>query len=218
MLEMKDQMFSIRGKKEVRDTKGNVHFNVANRLISLPAKTEILDAAGAPVCMLVSKVFSLHNTTYLCSGNSTDTKAPLLTAKKVILSLGPVLQVFLQGNVSDNPDITLTGSIIKHDFKITTSNGTLLAEVGRDLFTARDLLLHQQTYFVRILPNVDMALILALVVMADSIFVDQKGSGVHVGVSVGSHHSHRRRANDDDTPPTLSMWAKKTLVFATRSG
>ncbi|CAI7851631.1 unnamed protein product [Closterium sp. NIES-54] len=183
---MTEKMFSIRDKMEIRDTKGNLLFNVADRLLSIPSKTEILDATGAPVCMLVGKVFSLHNTTYLCPGNSTDTNAHLLMAKKVIFTFCPVLQVFLQGNSSDNPDITLSGSFFEHEFKITTSSGILLAEVGRDLFTARDLLCHTQTYYVRILPNVDMALILALVNLADSIFVDQKGSGVHVGVRVGS--------------------------------
>ncbi|CAI5534098.1 unnamed protein product [Closterium sp. Naga37s-1] len=88
--------------------------------------------------MLVGKVFSLHNTTYLCPGNSTDTNAHLLMAKKVIFTFCPVLQVFLQGNNSDQPDITLSGSFFEHEFKVTTSSGILLAEVGRDLFFRKD--------------------------------------------------------------------------------
>ncbi|CAI5512345.1 unnamed protein product, partial [Closterium sp. Naga37s-1] len=86
-------------------------------LFSVPSKVEILDAAGGPVCMLVSKVFTIHNTTYLCPGKSTDTEGHLLRARKLIFTIVPVLEVYLRGNNSDNPDITLSGSILNYDFK-----------------------------------------------------------------------------------------------------
>ncbi|CAI5512347.1 unnamed protein product [Closterium sp. Naga37s-1] len=43
---MTEKMLSIRDKKEIRDTKGNLLFNVADRLLSIPNKTEILDATA----------------------------------------------------------------------------------------------------------------------------------------------------------------------------
>ncbi|GJP32082.1 hypothetical protein CLOM_g16620 [Closterium sp. NIES-68] len=181
VLVMKEKMFSIRDKKEVRDTNGNLHFKVADRLLSIPAKTTIQDATGAPVCMLVSKMLTLHSTTFLCPGNSGATGNYLFKAKKSIFTFCPILKVFLRGNDTKNPDILLSGSFFQHDFRIHTSNGMLLAEVKRDLFTARDLVFDTQTYYVRVMPNADMALVLALVTLADTIFVDNEGSGVDVG-------------------------------------
>ncbi|CAI5534100.1 unnamed protein product [Closterium sp. Naga37s-1] len=110
---MKENFLTITGKKEVRDTNKNLHFTIAN------SKVEILDAAGGPVCMLVSKVFTIRNTTYLCPGNSTDTDGHLLRARKLLFTIAPVLEVFLRGNNSDNPDMILSGSIFNYDFKVS---------------------------------------------------------------------------------------------------
>ncbi|CAI7854393.1 unnamed protein product [Closterium sp. NIES-53] len=178
VLVMKEKMFSLSEAKKVQDTNGNLHFKVANRLLSIPNKTEIQDATGAPVCMLVGKVLTLHNTTYLCPGSSTETEGHLLKARRPYITFRPVIEVFLRGNVTKNPDIYLTGSIFQHNFKIITCNNMLLADVNRDMCTARDLVFGAQTYFVRILPNVDMALVLALVTLADTMYVNRDGSRI----------------------------------------
>ncbi|CAI5988092.1 unnamed protein product [Closterium sp. NIES-64] len=150
VLVMKEKMFSLSEAKKVKDTNGNLHFKVANRLLSIHNKTEIQDARGAPVCMLVGKVLTLHNTTYLCPGSSTETDGHLLRARRPYITFQPVIE-------------------------IVTCNNMLLAEVNRDMCTARDLVFGAQTYFVRILPNVDMALVLALVTLADTMYVNNQG-------------------------------------------
>ncbi|CAI5534103.1 unnamed protein product [Closterium sp. Naga37s-1] len=96
VLVMKEKMFSLSEAKKVKDTNGNLHFKVANRLLSIPNKTEILDATGAPVCMLVGKVLTLHNTTYLCPGSSTETDGHLLRARRPYITFQPVIEVFLR--------------------------------------------------------------------------------------------------------------------------
>ncbi|GJP39178.1 hypothetical protein CLOM_g23568 [Closterium sp. NIES-68] len=90
--------------------------------------------------------------------------------KQVVLSWSPILNVFLKGNTSSSPDIVLKGSFLQYDFNIATSSGRVLAEVSRKLSTKE--FLDTQTYYVRIKPNVDMALVIGLVSMADNIFVN----------------------------------------------
>ncbi|GJP30313.1 hypothetical protein CLOM_g468 [Closterium sp. NIES-68] len=113
VLVMKEKMFSIRDKKDVRDTNGNLHFKVADRLLSIPRKTTIQDAKGAPVCTLAGKMLSLHNTTFLCPGDSGATENHLFKAKKSIFTFCPILKVFLRGNYTKNPDIILSGSFFQ---------------------------------------------------------------------------------------------------------
>ncbi|GJP47775.1 hypothetical protein CLOM_g11263 [Closterium sp. NIES-68] len=100
-------------KKDVRDTNGNLHFKVADRLLSIPRKTTIQDAKGAPVCTLAGKMLSLHNTTFLCPGDSGATENHLFKAKKSIFTFCPILKVFLRGNYTKNPDIILSGSFFQ---------------------------------------------------------------------------------------------------------
>ncbi|GJP48327.1 hypothetical protein CLOM_g7631 [Closterium sp. NIES-68] len=190
VLIMKEKMFSLSGKADIRDSQGNLMFRLQGNAFSVSKQKTFFDPNDKPVCTLTSKVFSLHNTTYLCTGDSTDTNGALLMAKKNILSFTPVLNVFLKGNTSDNPDIVLQGSFIHHQFDISTSKGVKLARVERELFSAQELL-GSQSYAIRIMPNVDMALILGLVTMADDIFVDAKHHhhhhhhhGVRVGVGI----------------------------------
>ncbi|CAI5458224.1 unnamed protein product [Closterium sp. Yama58-4] len=169
VLVMKDKIFSFRDAKEVRDVNNNLQFRIADKLLSIRDRTTIQNAMGESVCTIVSKLLSLRDTVYLCPGNSTNTDNYLLKARKSILSFKPVLKVFLRGNASDSPDIYLSGSILKHNFKITTNSGILLAEVNQNLLDARKYIFDAQTYFIRIMPNVDMALILALVALADAL-------------------------------------------------
>ncbi|CAI5495271.1 unnamed protein product [Closterium sp. Naga37s-1] len=146
----------------------------SRRAFSWRNRKTIFNAQDEPVCSLTSKALSLHDETYLCPGASVDKRDALLTARSKFFSWTPILNIFLKGNSVDNkPDIVLKGDFFQHEFTITSSSGLLLAQVERDIWSVRDFL-STHTYAVRIKPNVDMALILALVAMADTIFVNKE--------------------------------------------
>ncbi|GJP39179.1 hypothetical protein CLOM_g7630 [Closterium sp. NIES-68] len=173
VLILKEKMFSLREKAEIHDSQGNLIFKTEESALSLRDRKTIFNSKDEPVCTIISKVFSLHNTTYLCSGTSTDVNEALLTARSKFFSFAPILNIFLKGNTSDNPDIVLKGSIAQHQFDIATSKGVILAQVQRDIWSAKEFLA-TQSYSVRIKPHADVALIMGLVAMADEIFVNEE--------------------------------------------
>ncbi|CAI7892613.1 unnamed protein product, partial [Closterium sp. NIES-53] len=174
VLIMKEKMWSLREKAEIRDGQGQLVFRTEDKAWDIKERKTIFNAQDEPVCSMISKVFSLSNTTYLCAGADPEPDNALLTAKSVVLTWSPILNVFLKGNTSDNaPDIILKGNFVQYDFTITTSSGRLLATVDRKL-QVKDIFLATQTYAVHIKPNVDRALIMGLVAMADNIYVNRE--------------------------------------------
>ncbi|CAI5467944.1 unnamed protein product [Closterium sp. Yama58-4] len=174
VLVLKEKMWSLREKAEICDGQGQLVFRTEEKAWDIKERKTIFNAQDEPVCSMICKVFSLSNTTYLCAGADPEPDNALLTAKKVVLSWSPILNVFLRGNTStDQPDIILKGNFVQYDFNITTSSGRLLATVDRKL-QAKDIFLATQTYSVHIKPNVDRALIMGLVAMADDIFVNRE--------------------------------------------
>ncbi|CAI5495268.1 unnamed protein product [Closterium sp. Naga37s-1] len=173
VLKLKEKMWSLREKAEIRDGQEQLVFRTEDKAWDIKERKTIYNAQDEPVCSMVSKLFSISDTTYLCAGADPDPDHALLTAKKVILTWSPILNVFLKGNTStDNPDIILKGDFVQYDFNITTSSGRILAKVDRK-FDAAGAFLAAQTYVVHIKPNVDRALIMGLVAMADNIFVNK---------------------------------------------
>ncbi|GJP48325.1 hypothetical protein CLOM_g7629 [Closterium sp. NIES-68] len=170
VLVMKEKMFSLREKAEIRDTEGQLIFKTEDKAFDIKERKTIYNPQDEPVCSMASKILSISNTTYLYPGTDMNADSALLTAKQVVLSWSPILNVFLKGNTSSSPDIVLKGSFLQYDFNIATSSGRVLAEVSRKLSTKE--FLDTQTYYVRIKPNVDMALVIGLVSMADNIFVN----------------------------------------------
>ncbi|CAI5990816.1 unnamed protein product [Closterium sp. NIES-65] len=174
VLILKEKMWSLREKAEIRDGQEQLVFRTEEKAWDIKERKTIFNAQDEPVCSMISKVFSLSHTTYLCAGADAEPDNALLTAKSVVLTWSPILNVFLKGNTSDDaPDIILKGNFIQYDFTITTSSGRLLATVDRKL-QAKDIFLATQTYAVHIKPNVDRALILGLVSIADNIFVNRE--------------------------------------------
>ncbi|CAI5469370.1 unnamed protein product [Closterium sp. Yama58-4] len=175
VLVMKDRPFSTDKETEIHDVVGNLHFKLSAKPLSMRSKRFILDAEGQPVCNLVSKLLTLHDTTYLCPGDSASADSHLLQAKSGVVSLRPCMKVFLRGNTSQEPDIELTGFFSKRNYRIVTRDGILLAEVQKDGFAARNSasLPSEAYYYVRVLTGVDTALVLALAALADDMFPER---------------------------------------------
>ncbi|GJP48317.1 hypothetical protein CLOM_g7624 [Closterium sp. NIES-68] len=172
VLVLKENIFSLHGRAEIRDTEGQLFFMSENKMVSLHSRKTVYNAKDQPVFTQSSSLLSLHDTTFLTAGESTDLNDALVTAKKELLSFAEALNVFLKGNVSRNPDIIVEGKFFYHDYTITTSSGLLLAEATLNL--ARTQVMNAQEYGVRIKPNVDMALIIGLVGMVHTIFFKTK--------------------------------------------
>ncbi|CAI5978138.1 unnamed protein product [Closterium sp. NIES-64] len=168
-------MWSLYGKADVYDTQGRLFFKTKLKAFFWRADSKtIFNVQDEPMCSLSRKAFSLHNVTYLCPGASVDKRDALLTARSKFFSWKPILNIFLKGNsFDDRPDIVLKGDFSGLKFTITTSTGLLLAEFKRDIFSAEEFL----RYAVRINPNVDTALVIALVGMAESIFFPEDIGG-----------------------------------------
>jgi uncharacterized protein YxjI len=162
-LVMKEKLWSWTGDSfQIKDTNGNVYFQIAGQVMSFRDKKKLLDYAGNPLGTLKSPLFSIR-TRYNVTSPSGQTLVSILkrftffksklTAKFTNLADGSQCKVVVKGDWRDKrATITL--------------DGRLLATVNRAL-NMEHIFFGKETYQIFIEPGVDMALIVFLVLAFD---------------------------------------------------
>eukprot|EP00897_Mesotaenium_endlicherianum_P000808 jgi/Mesen1/10728/ME000090S10189 len=160
---------------DIFDVNGVVHFKLVASLFSLRDKRVLYNATGTPVCSFLQRLMTLRGTTLICPGANPVDGNHLAKFQKVILSMLPQGQLFYRGNKSSVPDIQVLGNFYDRQYQITSHSGVLLAEAHRD--TARNYYTGFDSYTVRIMAGVDTALITAIIVIIEDVFIDDMGKG-----------------------------------------
>lgn len=157
---------------DVTDVTGVSHFKLRAKLVSMHRKRAVYDNSGQAICSTMTKVFSVKNITLICSGADPKESLKVAEVRKVFFSFSPQAHVFFKGNKSSNPDILIKGSFGERSFQIANNAGRIFAEVSRDLYSAAARLYGKDTYYLRIFPGVDTALMVVLVTIIEEVFVE----------------------------------------------
>jgi uncharacterized protein YxjI len=92
-----DGKVGVRPKAEVKDSDGNVRYSLRGRLIAVPKRMEITDAAGGEVASLSSKLFSpikSRMTLRMADGSSWQIEGSLMEKDYSISSGGePIVRI-----------------------------------------------------------------------------------------------------------------------------
>jgi len=153
----------------VSDVNGAVLLKVQGRVLSLHSHRVLCDAAGVPIVSMREKMMSMHKTWKVYRGDSSDQKDLLFTVKQShMLQLKTQLDVFLAGN-DRTCDFKVKGSWFDRSctFYLGDTN-TIIALMSRQ-YELKNILLGRDTFGITVYPNVDYALIVAIVVILDAI-------------------------------------------------
>ncbi|XP_011042736.1 PREDICTED: protein LURP-one-related 15-like [Populus euphratica] len=139
---------------KVSDINGTLIFHVKSKLLTLHDRRFLKDAAGNTLVNLRQKIMTMHGRWEAFRGKSKKKNDLLFTAKKSkLFQFKTELDVFLGYNKGEVPDFKVKESYSKSSFSILLGDSnTMLAQVhGR--------------HTLAIMPNVDYAFIVALVVV-----------------------------------------------------
>eukprot|EP00270_Netrium_digitus_P008418 TRINITY_DN2518_c0_g1_i2.p1 TRINITY_DN2518_c0_g1~~TRINITY_DN2518_c0_g1_i2.p1 ORF type:complete len:115 (+),score=15.51 TRINITY_DN2518_c0_g1_i2:344-688(+) len=114
----------------------------------------------------------MHHTVYVNRGGEPHPEEAIFSVKKRMISMLPTFEVFLTGNDSGTPDVSVTGGLLERKFSIITANGVVLADFSRDAFSLENIVLEKDTYFARIQPGVDIAFIVTLICIIEEVLED----------------------------------------------
>ncbi|KAJ6871732.1 protein LURP-one-related 15-like isoform X1 [Populus alba x Populus x berolinensis] len=139
---------------KVSDINGTLIFQVKSKLLSMPVRRFLKDAAGNTLVNLRQKIMTMHRSWEAFRGESKEEKDLLFTAKKSkLFQFKTDLDVFLGNNKGEVPDFKVKEGYSESSCSILLGDSnTMLAQVhGR--------------HILAIMPNVDYAFIVALVVV-----------------------------------------------------
>eukprot|EP00270_Netrium_digitus_P012228 TRINITY_DN3953_c0_g1_i1.p1 TRINITY_DN3953_c0_g1~~TRINITY_DN3953_c0_g1_i1.p1 ORF type:complete len:148 (+),score=16.24 TRINITY_DN3953_c0_g1_i1:139-582(+) len=137
-------------------------------------KRILYDKHNSPVCSISGKEFAIQETVYISKGSDPSPQDFLCAVKRVLLSFTHSMEVFFSNNKTSTPDIVISSSFFRHAFKISTHSGVLLANITRDAFSAKRILTERDTYNVKIMQGVDMAIITCLVAVVDDVVINTR--------------------------------------------
>eukprot|EP00475_Leptophrys_vorax_P045636 TRINITY_DN954_c0_g1_i1.p1 TRINITY_DN954_c0_g1~~TRINITY_DN954_c0_g1_i1.p1 ORF type:complete len:202 (-),score=32.72 TRINITY_DN954_c0_g1_i1:107-712(-) len=169
-LVLKEHIFTMHDRANIKDIQGNQQFGVSEDFFSIRDKKTLVNANKEPVCTLLEKVISMHDTTYICAGNSNDIGDAIVTAKKAIFSFKTVLDIYLKD--SSGSDFKITGDFKEHNFTVTDKDGKVAVSISRK-FDDLGIVLDSHSYFIRIARNFDIAFATALAVLVDEIVIEE---------------------------------------------
>ncbi|XP_012838316.1 PREDICTED: protein LURP-one-related 10-like isoform X2 [Erythranthe guttata] len=158
----------------VKDDKGNIVFNVIDKLFTLHDRHVLLDARGTPIVTFKKKHLSAHKRWEVFRGESSDAEDLLFSAKtSSIVQFKTELDVFLSENPDRNSwDFKVVGSWLERSCVIYDKNSTPIAQMQKK-HTLCNTVLGKDTFGVTVYPQVDYAFVVALVVILHQINKDK---------------------------------------------
>ncbi|MBO4636052.1 MAG: LURP-one-related family protein [Clostridiales bacterium] len=118
-LYIKQKVFSLRAKFNITDQQGYERYHVEGELLSLTRKLHIYDAGGEEVALVHKKLISLLPQ-FVIEKNGRETAR----IKKRFTLFKPAYEVEGKG-------WTVQGDLWSHDYEITDSRGTVIADIHK---------------------------------------------------------------------------------------
>ncbi|XP_078437961.1 protein LURP-one-related 15-like [Wolffia australiana] len=167
---IQQKFFSGTGKYyTVEDASNKVLFQVKKEIFSLRGRQTLQDASLRPILTMQRKFCTAHSTWKVFRGDGTEDGDLLFIAKRSrVMQLKTTLNVFLAENTCATvPDFKLKGSYCDRSCIIYSGDSsTIVAEMKKHR-KLKDMILGKES--VTILPNVDQALIVALIILYNEI-------------------------------------------------
>ncbi len=114
-------------KIEIKDEQGQVLYRTRSAVFSLLGKTDIFDAARAPVAHLEKKPISLHEEHFITMADG----------RKITLS-NELFHVFSDVTNIKGLDWKLRGNVVGLNFTLSDQNDELIAVIGQKMFSLHD--------------------------------------------------------------------------------
>ncbi|KAI6673296.1 hypothetical protein NL676_001202 [Syzygium grande] len=163
------------GRFLVTDVNGNVVFRVKGSFVSAHEHLVLNDAASNAIVSLQQKILTAHRRWQAYRGDNSGSGDLIFMAKKSSLmrTHGTELDVFLAANTREETcDFKVKGSWLERSCTIYAGNSTtVIAQMHKD-HKAQSVVLGKDTFGITVYPNVDYALIVALVVILEEINED----------------------------------------------
>ncbi|KAI8586382.1 tubby C-terminal-like domain-containing protein [Geranomyces variabilis] len=183
---LKEKIMSFSGDdfsiKEVQT--GQPYFKVDGRNFSLRQKKQFLDAYGVPVFNMKKKLLKLVSTQNIYKADSSDEK--LFVIESTFTFMKPKIFVVFNDLVTgEQCEVGLKGNWIARQCVLWIDRGRrgkdnqqIIGYIHSEWAEARNLLFDKQTYFLRIAPGVDMALMVAICVALDEKAHENQNSAI----------------------------------------
>jgi uncharacterized protein YxjI len=165
----KKKMSVSKGDWTITDQVGHNHYKVDGRVASMKDKRFLRDASGNKILTMKKKLITMHDTWEILAG---DGNHVLATAKKSsLVQFKTAMDVMLTSSTTGkhNPDYQVKGDFF--DRNITVFRGAEQAALVTRQITFTTAILDKDTFGVTIFPGVDEAIVFALIIIMDEVFL-----------------------------------------------
>ncbi|CAK9203559.1 unnamed protein product [Sphagnum jensenii] len=155
------------GDWKITDATGRIVFKVSGRVASVRDKRFLRDPSNKTVLRMQKKIVTMHDTWQIYSAADTL----LATVKKSsLVQFKTAMDVFLgSSSSSKNADYVMQGDFL--DRNLTIFQGAQQAALVTRQITFASVVVDKDNFGVTIFPGVDIALIFALIVIMDEVYV-----------------------------------------------
>ncbi|KAF5782834.1 putative tubby-like protein [Helianthus annuus] len=183
----------------VLDVNGNVIFIIKDKNFSLHDRHILLDASEIPILTFQKKHRSIHRRWQAFRSDSTSAKDLIFSTKKrSVIQRVTELSVFLSDNKEEVvSDYKVAGDWKKRSCTVYSYDGsTILAQMHDNIDPCIEA--DKDTYGISVSPNVDYALVVALMVILYEVNKDRKKKKIK-GKMKGSGRNREIKDDNDDS-------------------
>jgi len=182
VLKLREKFFSFSGDDcSVKDMSGNKWFNIEGSSFSLHSKRKLLDGQGTEIAGYQKKLLSMHATAYITIEQAGQTMVLATVKKQSFMQLESSADIYIHNPPVNLDNVTTSGmaaaihvegDIIskKYDFMMgdLQTNPYKIAQVVRKF----KLVMENNSYFLEIGRNVDIAFLSLCTFAIDELFND----------------------------------------------
>jgi len=170
----KKKLSVSKGDWTITDQVGHSSFKVDGRVASMRDKRYLRDAAGNKILTMKKKLITMHDTWEILAGDGD--KVVATCKKSSLVQFKTAMDVMLASSTTGKhtPDYQVKGDFF--DRNITIFRGAEQAALVTRQITFTAAILDKDTFGVTIFPGVDQALVFALIVIMDEVFLHDNGS------------------------------------------
>jgi len=172
---MKEGMITLTSNSfEIKDVEKNaLCFKAKGKLLTLHHRKYIEDNKGNQIIEMEHAVFTLHRQVKLLAGPKGNTTVAIARSK-AMTGMRSDVSVLLGDKVrEEQPDISAKGSLWFREFTFHNREGDVIAQVTRKVLTVEKSAAND-SYILHVAPDVDSALMVALVLCIEEMFDAQK--------------------------------------------
>ncbi|GKA99795.1 LURP-one-related 15-like protein [Tanacetum coccineum] len=183
----------------VLDVNGNVIFIIKDKSYSLHDRHILLDASEIPILTFQKKRRSIHRRWQAFRGYSTNAKDLIFSTKKSsLIQRVTELNVFLSDNKDEMVgDYKVAGEWKKRSCTVYSDGGSVLAQM-HDNHIDTCMESEKDTFGITISPNVDYALVVAIMVILYEVNKDRKKKKIKAKKKGSSSNGNREDNVDSD--------------------